>query len=484
MRQFSSPRVEGLEFTMYDDGSGSAEYKGKKVGSVDLQTKEIKLEGDTWTPYPYESRLLDIFIEQAERYAINSLNAEKQFAAEVVAIDDPLLSFGDKVIISLDNIREDDVFDYIERSDLLSRTMYSSITELMYNTVDYNTGLSEDNPTLNINIVSGMDNEPKLYIIFNDGLSCPTAEVPLSEKERTEINAFIKRELGCSANEYIEKSILRELSDEKKFEKLLREVPHDETTAFWREVSKLDEYNDKSAAKKRYDGLVLNLVKSAKLNKAAAAELLLTSDMITIAELSPYFEEDKKAAIKLDETTAEFLINKTPELKQAFEDKGYDNWKDFFTANRGEAFIEANDVSDIGITVVINDNKEYPIPLSAAEKNTLRDRFDEEVRRRNKEDMEDKDGDHIPDRIDSSYSSEGYRTQNDVDSNVTKQEDYRRALVTSDEYNELKAKGFECQKAKVVAGDGRIPIRFKAAEKESFEKIVNSLGGKNGGIHI
>ena len=289
MRQFSSPRVDGLEFTMYDDGSGSAEYKGKKVGSVDLQTKEIKLEGDTWTPYPYESRLLDMFIEQAERYAINNLNAEKQFAAEVVAIDDPLLSFGDKVIISLDNIREDDVFDYIERSDLLSRTMYSSVTELMYNTVDYNTGLSEDSPTLNINIVSGMDNEPKLYIIFNDGLSCPTAEVPLSEKERTEINAFIKRELGCSASEYIEKSILRELSDEKKFEKLLREVPHDETTAFWREVSKLDEYNDKSAAKKHYDGLVLNLVKSAKLNKAAAAELLLTSDMITIAELSPYF---------------------------------------------------------------------------------------------------------------------------------------------------------------------------------------------------
>jgi hypothetical protein len=230
--------------------------------------------------------------------------------------------------------------------------------------------------------------------------------------------------------------------------------------------------------------LVKEMAASGKLDRAAAAELLLTSDIITIAELSPYFEEDKKAVIKLDETTAEFLINKSPELKQAFEDKGYDNWKDFFTANRGEAFIEANDLSDIGITVVINDNKEYPIPLSTAEKNTLRDRLDEEVRRRNKEDLEDKDGDHIPDRIDSSYSSEGYRTQNDVDSNVTKQEDYRRALVTSDEYNELKAKGFECQKAKVVAEDGRIPIRFKAAEKEHFEKIVNSLGGKNGGIHI
>lgn len=304
MRQFSSPRVEGLEFTMYDDGSGSAEYKGKKVGEIDYNTNEIRLNDDNWRTIYGTDSLTDIFIEKTENYVLNN----KQLIQEMVAI--------------------------------------------------------------------------------------------------------------------------------------------------------------------------------GKLDKSAAAELLLTSDMITIAELSPYFEEDKKAAIKLDETTAEYLINKSPELKQAFEDKGYDNWKDFFTANRGEAFIEANDLSDIGITVVINDNKEYPIPLSTAEKNTLRDRLDEEVRRRNKEDLEDKDGDHIPDRIDSSYSSEGYRTQNDIDSNVTKQEDYRRALVTSDEYNELKAKGFECQKAKVVAEDGRIPIRFKATEKESLEKIVNSLGGKHGGIHI
>ena len=191
-----------------------------------------------------------------------------------------------------------------------------------------------------------------------------------------------------------------------------------------------------------------------------------------------------QAAIKLDETTAEYLINKSPELKQAFEDKGYDNWKDFFTANRGEAFIEANDVSDIGITVVINDNKEYPIPLSAAEKNTLRDRLDEEVRQRNKEDLEDKDGDHIPDRIDSSYSSEGYRTQNDVDRNATLYDEYRKALVTSDEYEELQAKGFECQKAKTVHEDGRIPIRFKASDKENFDKIIHSFGGKHEGIHI
>ena len=228
--------------------------------------------------------------------------------------------------------------------------------------------------------------------------------------------------------------------------------------------------------------LVKEMAASGKLDRAAAAELLLTSDMITIAELSPYFEEDKKAAIKLDETTAEFLINKTPELKQAFEDKGYDNWKDFFTANRGEAFIEANE--DIGITIIINDNKEYPLPLSPAEQNILKEKLDEEVRRRNKEDLEDKDGDHIPDRIDTNYSPEGFITQTDMNYTKNAEDEYRKALVTADEYDKLQENGFKCQKAKTVHEDGRIPIRFKAAEKESFEKIVNSLGGKHGGIHI
>ena len=230
--------------------------------------------------------------------------------------------------------------------------------------------------------------------------------------------------------------------------------------------------------------LFKEMVVSGKLDKAAAAELLLTADMITISELSPYFEEDKKASIMLDETTAEFLINKSPELKQAVEDKGYDNWKDFFRINHGEAYIEANDISDIGVKVVINDNKEYPIPFTSAEQKILRERYDEEIRRRNKEDLEDKDGDHIPDRIDSNYSPEGFRTQTDIDYYKNIDDEYRKALVTEDEYDELKEKGFKCQRAKTVHEDGRIPIRFKAAEKEEFEKIVNSLGGKNGGIHI
>ena len=209
MRQFSSPRVKGLEFTMYDDGSGVAEYKGKKVGEIDYNTNEIRLNDDNWRTIYGTDSLTDIFIEKTENYVLNN----KQLIQEMVAI--------------------------------------------------------------------------------------------------------------------------------------------------------------------------------GKLDKSAAAELLLTADMITISELSPYFKEDKKAALLLNETTAEFLINKSPELKQVFEDKGYDNWKDFFTANRGEAFIEANDLSDIGITVVINDNKEYPIPLSTAEKNTLRDRLNEEEHSPSENEVED-----------------------------------------------------------------------------------------------
>lgn len=237
-------------------------------------------------------------------------------------------------------------------------------------------------------------------------------------------------------------------------------------------------------AEKYYEDMLLKAGNGGKLDRAAAMELLLTADMITIAELSPYFEEDKKAAIKLNETTAEFLINKSPELKQAFEDKGYDNWRTFFENNHGEAYIEANDISDIGITVVINDDKKYPIPLSHAEQSIVRDRLDEKIKRRNKEDLEDKDGDHIPDRIDSTYSPEGFRTQTDIDYTKYSENEYCKALVTSVEYEHLKENGFECQRAKTVHEDGRIPIRFKSNEKGKLKEMINSLGGRNSGIHI
>ena len=489
MRQFSSPRVSGLEFTMYEDGSGGAEYKGKKVGSVDLQTKEIKLEGDTWTPYPYESRILEMFIEQAERYAIKNYNAEKHFAADIDNIFFPPKAEGldPEVMIYLKDIREDDVFEYIERSDLLSQTNFSKIYELMYSSQNYNSSLGAEAPTLSISISVDKNDDPKMQIVFEDGEDYPYAEVPLTEKEKSEINAFIVDKLGCTGSEYTNNHEISLISEKitnlnEKIES--READHYYADS-WEQAHQITEdINRLKEEKTRFEDMLLKAGNGGKLDRATAAELLLTADMITIAELSPYFKEDKKAAIMLDETTAEFLINKSPELKQAFEDKGYDNWKDFFTANRGETFIEVNDISDIGITVVINDNKEYPIPLSSAEQKIVREKYDEEIRRRNKEDLEDIDGDHIPDRIDSNFSPEGFRTQTDIDYDKYSDDEYRRALVTSDEYNELKTKGFECQRAKTVHEDGRIPIRYKAAKKEHFEKIVNSLGGKHGGIHI
>ena len=467
MRQFSSPRVSDLKFAIYDDGSGSAEYKGRKVGEIDKSTNEIRIKCDQWRTL-IDTDLEKEFIDKAENYVSRYENCY----SELSALFDKYPTIKEDYIGSYyDGIHDHEGIDtYLNLNSAISQ----EINDIMQ---------KHFGQRLSINEFKDIDEiffqHCKEY--FGGARIDDLSQQEYSSSKVDGLNVTIADD-GCATATYKGKEIGKaSYYDINTYEVII----NGEKEQYF------SQGNIKDLFMERAENYVLknkNLVKemaaSGKLDRAAAAELLLTSDIITIAELSPYFEEDKKAVIKLDETTAEFLINKSPELKQAFEDKGYDNWKDFFTANRGEAFIEANDLSDIGITVVINDNKEYPIPLSTAEKNTLRDRLDEEVRRRNKEDLEDKDGDHIPDRIDSSYSSEGYRTQNDVDSNVTKQEDYRRALVTSDEYNELKAKGFECQKAKVVAEDGRIPIRFKAAEKEHFEKIVNSLGGKNGGIHI
>lgn len=99
---------------------------------------------------------------------------------------------------------------------------------------------------------------------------------------------------------------------------------------------------------------------------------------------------------------------------------------------------------------------------------------------RNREDLLDKDGDHIPDRIDGTFSPEGHITQSD-----TQTIDYWRAIVTEEEYDELMKKAFPCERAKGNAKDGKVPIRFKVELKHEFEKIISSsatikVGGKNG----
>lgn len=467
MRQFSSPRVPDLKFAIYDDGSGSAEYKGRKVGEIDKSTNEIRIKCDQWRTF-IDTDLEKEFIDKAENYVSRYENCY----SELSTLFDKYPTLKEDYVGSYyDGIHNHEGIDtYLNLNSAISQ----KINDIMQ---------KHFGQRLSINEFKDIDEiffqHCKVY--FGGAHIDDLTQQEYSSSKVEGLNVTIADD-GCATATYKGKEIGKaSYYDINTYEVIIN--------------GEKEQYfshgNIKDLFMERAEDYVLknkNLVKemaaSGKLDRAAAAELLLTSDMITIAELSPYFEEDKKAAIKLDETTAEFLINKTPELKQAFEDKGYDNWKDFFTANRGEAFIEANDVSDIGITVVINDNKEYPIPLSSADQAILREKFDEEVRRRNKEDLEDKDGDHIPDRIDSTFSPEGYRTQTNYDYNENRDNEYRTALVTSDEYEQLQEKGFKCQKAKVVAEDGRIPIRYKAAEKENFEKIIHSLGGKHGGIHI
>lgn len=99
---------------------------------------------------------------------------------------------------------------------------------------------------------------------------------------------------------------------------------------------------------------------------------------------------------------------------------------------------------------------------------------------RNKQDLEDKDGDHIPDRIDGNYTPDGHITQSDVQT-----VNYWRAIVTEDECSKLDKADFPYDKSRKKLADGRIPIRFKVELKQEYQKIISSsatikVGGKIG----
>ena len=80
MRQFSSPRAADLKFTIYDDGSGSAEYKGKKVGEMDKSTNEIRIKCDQWRTFN-DTDLEKEFIAQAENYVSRYENSYNKLSA-------------------------------------------------------------------------------------------------------------------------------------------------------------------------------------------------------------------------------------------------------------------------------------------------------------------------------------------------------------------------------------------------------------------
>ncbi len=467
MRQFSSPRVKGLEFTMYDDGSGSAEFKGKKVGEMDKSTNEIRIKCDQWRTFN-DTDLEKEFINKTE----NFVSRYESSYNDLSALFDKYPTLKADFINSYDNGIHDNegIDEYLHKNSVISKEINDIIHE------HFGQKLSNSEYR---DIDEVFTQQCKSY--FGAVHISDLSQQSYSSTKVEGLTVTVSND-GCATAKYKGKEIGKaRFYDVNTYEVIL----NGEREQYFSHGNIKDLFMERAENYILHNkNLFKEMAASGQLDKTAVAELLLTADMITIAELSPFFKEDKKASMLLNETTAEFLINKSPELKQVFEDKGYDNWRTFFENNRGQAYIEANDISDIGITVVINDNKEYPIPLSPAEKTILRDRFDEEVRRRNKEDLEDKDGDHIPDRIDSTYSPDGYRTQTNYDYSHNNDDEYRKALVTSDEYDQLQEKGFKCQKAKSIHEDGRIPIRFKASDKENFEKIIHSLGGKHGGIHV
>lgn len=179
----------------------------------------------------------------------------------------------------------------------------------------------------------------------------------------------------------------------------------------------------------------------------------LNADIITISELSPYFSEDKKATIRLDEETTRFLISKSPELEAVLEDKN----------NIAEAYIDANYLPNIGITVFINSNNEYSIPLSIVEQIALKDKLEQYKNEKKTE------------------SAENVSTQSEA-----KTVSYWRAIVTEDECSKLDKADFPYDKSRKRTVEGKIPIRFKVELKQEFQKIISSsatikVGGKIGG---
>lgn len=80
MRQFSSPRVSDLKFAIYDDGSGSAEYKGRKVGEIDKSTNEIRIKCDQWRTF-IDADLEKEFIDKAENYVSRYENCYSELSA-------------------------------------------------------------------------------------------------------------------------------------------------------------------------------------------------------------------------------------------------------------------------------------------------------------------------------------------------------------------------------------------------------------------
>ena len=80
--------VKGLVFTMYDDGSGYADYNGEEIGDVDYATNEYKVGGRDWdvlsTGAP-DDVVID-FKEACRKYVVSKYGAERVKADDEIIL--------------------------------------------------------------------------------------------------------------------------------------------------------------------------------------------------------------------------------------------------------------------------------------------------------------------------------------------------------------------------------------------------------------
>lgn len=82
----------------------------------------------------------------------------------------------------------------------------------------------------------------------------------------------------------------------------------------------------------------------------------------------------------------------------------------------------------------------------------------------------DKDGDLIPDRLDSTFDPPVYRIQ-------AEQDKYIKAFISSEEYCTLKNNHFSFSKCQVINA-AKVAVVFRAEDKAEYDRILSSQRGK------
>ena len=85
--------------------------------------------------------------------------------------------------------------------------------------------------------------------------------------------------------------------------------------------------------------------------------------------------------------------------------------------------------------------------------------------------LDDKDGDLIPDRLDSTFDPPVYRRQEEQD-----KDKYVKAFISPQEYLALRNNNFSFSKCNVVNSE-KIAVVFSADDKAEYERILSSQRG-------